>query len=90
MLSKEEIKSLRAQSHQLKPVVTVGVKGLTDAVLNEIEIALDYHELIKVKMVADRDSRAEIARNICTATQATLVNSIGQIGVFYRQNPEKR
>jgi RNA-binding protein len=43
-------KQLKMQAHDLKPVVIIGQAGLTDAVLTEIDIALDYHELIKVKI----------------------------------------
>lgn len=82
-------KKLRAEAHDLKPVVIIGQSGLTDAVLNEIEIALDYHELIKIKIRADRDERKQISELICTSTKAELIQNIGQIAVIYRLNPEK-
>ena len=82
-------KKLRAQAHNLKPVVTVGQAGLTDAVLAETEIALDCHELIKVKIRADRDQRIIISEKIGAATGATLIQMIGQIAVLYRHNPKK-
>ena len=47
---------LRSKAHNLKPVVTVGQHGLSDNVMAEIEIALAYHELVKIKISgADRD-----------------------------------
>ncbi|ESS71824.1 hypothetical protein MGMO_88c00360 [Methyloglobulus morosus KoM1] len=82
-------KKLKAQAHGLKPVVMVGQAGLTDAVLAETEIALNAHELIKVKIRAERDERNQISEKICTATNATLIQSIGQIAVIYRLNPNK-
>ena len=82
-------KKLKAQAHGLKPVITVGQAGLTDAVLAETEIALNTHELIKVKIRAERDERKQISENICTETGATLIQSIGQIAVIYRLNPKK-
>lgn len=82
-------KKLKAQAHGLKPVVMVGQAGLTDAVLAETEIALNAHELIKVKIRAERDERNQISEKICTGTNATLIQSIGQIAVIYRLNPNK-
>ena len=82
-------KKLKAQAHSLKPVIIVGQAGLTDAVLAETEVALNVHELIKVKIRADRDERALIGEKMCTATGAGLVQAIGQILVIYRENPKK-
>ena len=82
-------KKLKAQAHGLKPVIMVGQAGLTHAVLAETEIALDTHELIKVKIRAERDERNQISEKICTTTGAALIQSIGQIAVIYRLNPKK-
>jgi RNA-binding protein len=83
-------KKFRAQAHALKPVVMIGQAGLTAAVLAEIETALDSHELIKVRIRADdREIRKQIGMEICTATSAELIQTIGQILVIYRRNPNK-
>lgn len=83
-------KKFRAQAHTLKPVVMIGQAGLTDAVKAEIELALDSHELIKVRIRSgDRDVRKEIATGICAAAAAELIQTIGQIIVIYRRNPDK-
>jgi RNA-binding protein len=82
-------KKLKSEAHSLKPVVIIGQSGLTDAVLAEIELALDHHELLKVKIRAERDERKLISEKICTSTGAELIQSIGQIIVIYRLNPNK-
>jgi RNA-binding protein len=82
-------KKLRAEAHTLKPVVMIGQSGLTPAVLAEIELALDSHELIKVKIRAEREERKLISEKICTGTGAELIQTIGQIAVIYRLNPDK-
>ncbi|ANE54622.1 MULTISPECIES: ribosome assembly RNA-binding protein YhbY [Methylomonas] len=82
-------KKLKAQAHALNPVVIIGQAGLTEAVLKEINVALDAHELIKIKIRAERDERAVISEQICAETKAELIQSIGQIAVVYRQNPKK-
>lgn len=82
-------KKLRAQAHSLKPVIMIGQFGLTAAVLAEIELALSSHELIKVKIRAEREDRKQISEKICIDTGATLVQTIGQIAVIYKLNPDK-
>ena len=82
-------KKLRAEAHTLKPVVMVGQSGFTAAVIAEIEQALASHELIKVKIRAEREERKLISEKICTDTGAELIQTIGQIAVIYRLNPDK-
>lgn len=82
-------KKLKAQAHPLNPVVIIGQAGLTEAVIKEINAALDAHELIKVKIRAERDDRTTIREQICAETKAELVQSIGQVAVIYRLNPKK-
>jgi RNA-binding protein len=82
-------KELKAQAHSLNPVVMIGQSGLTDAVVKELERALDDHELIKVKIRAERDDRKLISAALCEQTGAELLQSIGQIIVIYRKNPNK-
>ncbi|WP_442499263.1 ribosome assembly RNA-binding protein YhbY [Methylobacter sp. sgz302048] len=82
-------KKLRAQAHSLKPVIMIGQSGLTAAVMAEIELALDSHELIKVRIRAEREDRKQISDRICMDTGAALIQTIGQIAVIYRVNPDK-
>jgi RNA-binding protein len=82
-------KRLKAQAHALKPVVMIGNAGLTPAVLAEIEIALDSHELIKIRIRAEKEIREQISTQLCLDTRAELVQKIGQISVVYRHNPKK-
>ena len=82
-------KQFKAQAHALSPVVIIGQAGLTDAVIKEINISLDAHELIKIKIRAERDERLTHTTAICNVTGAALVQSIGQVVVLYRKNPKK-
>ena len=79
-------KNLKAKAHGLKPEVIVGQAGLTGAVLAEIEIALNSHELIKIKIRAEKDKRMTITEEICNSVNAELIQKIGQIVVIYRKN----
>ncbi len=85
-----ERKKLRSQAHQRKPVVLIGQAGLTDAVLSEIELALDNHELIKIRIRSgDRAVRKAISTEICSTADAELIQTIGQISTIYRKNLTK-
>ena|SRR5689334_22006543 len=88
-LKPNQIRYLRGLAHALKPVIMTGNKGLTDAVLKEFGIALDHHELIKVKLGSDdRDERRAQIAELGERSGAELVQSIGRVACFYRQNPE--
>jgi len=88
-VNSEQKKQMKGQAHLLKPVIMIGQAGLTEAVLKELDAALDTHELIKIKIRAEREQRKSIKEKICTETKAELIQSIGQIIVIYRKKPEK-
>lgn len=67
----------------------IGQAGLTEAVNKEIELALNIHELIKIKMRVERDERKLMQQKICTETRSELIQSIGQVIVIYRKKLEK-
>lgn len=88
-LSQKQIRHLRSLAHHLKPVVWVGQHGLSENILEETRIALDAHELIKVKIAAEKAERIEIIGKITAATDSTLVQHIGQMAVLFRRNNDK-
>lgn len=86
-LSKKQLKFLRARCHALHPVIMLGQKGMTDELLNELDLALDHHELVKIRLsVDDREQRRELAGQICARTGAEAVQSIGKTLSVYRRN----
>ena len=89
-LSSSQRRYLRRLTHDINPVVRVGEKGLNDNVMVEIGQALDHHELIKIKLKADRETRKVLAQAIKDQFKAIEVHSIGQVSCFYRPNPEKQ
>ncbi len=89
-LNKKQRSHLKQQAHALKPVVMLGQHGLTDAVVNETEQALEAHELIKVRFNAgDRDTRAEFIEELARRTDAEVVQTIGRMAVLYRPPRER-
>lgn len=91
VLTSAQTRFLRGQAHDLKAMLQVGGKGLTDAVVAEVDLALEHHELIKVKVAADdRDARDAIIATLCEGTGAALVQRIGHTAVLYRPSRDKR
>ena len=85
-LSSDEKKHLRRLGHDLKPIVTIAAKGLSENVIAELERALEDHELIKVKLaVGDKDAKKQVIEQICQQLNATEVQSIGHIVLLLRR-----
>jgi putative YhbY family RNA-binding protein len=85
-----ERKALKARAHALDPIVHLGEKGLTEAVIAEIGRALAAHELIKVRAGGlDRDEREAAFAEICTRLAAQPVQHIGKVFVVYRRKPDE-
>ncbi len=90
-LSNKQKQHLKGLAHHLNPVVLMGANGLTEAVLAEIEIALNYHELIKVKVVSeDRETKLLIVDAIVRETGAEKVQVIGKTLVLYRPSEQRK
>jgi len=89
-LTSSQAKYLRGLAHGLNPVVFVGHKGVTPAVLDSVREALDTHELIKLKFIdfKDRRLKAGIAAEIETQTDSRLAGLIGHTAIFYRRHPD--
>ncbi len=88
-LTNSQLRHLRGLSHKLKPVVMVADKGLSENVLSEIETALEHHELVKIKLRSDRETRGEWIDEITRRFAAERVHTIGQVACFFRRNPKK-
>lgn len=89
-LSEKQKKYLRGLAHGRDPIVLIGQGGHSPAVTSELDIALGAHELVKVRArVGDRDQRDAILDTLAQQTSSTLVQRIGNVGVFYRRHKEK-
>ena len=88
-LTPSQKRHLRGLAHALKPVILVGSKGVSDAVVSEFQQALEHHELIKVRLSGEgRDVRAGQIERLARAGDAELIQSIGKVATFYRRNDE--
>ena len=93
-LTGSQRKYLRGLAHHLNPGAFVGAKGVTQALVEEIETALDGAELIKIKFVdhKDKETKVGLLDEISRRTHAGVAGMVGHVAVLYRPhgNPEKR
>jgi RNA-binding protein len=82
-------KYLRGLAHSMKPVIQIGKRGITDALMKQIDEALTDHELIKIKFNEFKEEKKDLSDRIGDDTGSELVGMIGNIAIFYRENPEK-
>lgn len=90
-LSNKQKQYLKGLAHSLKPVVQLGANGLTEGVLAEIEVALNHHELIKVKVPSDdREEKALIMDAIIRETRAAKLQVIGHVMIMFRPTDDRK
>ncbi len=89
-LNPVERRALRATAHHLNPTVAISQNGLTAGVLKEIDLSLNAHGLIKVKLHGiERDDRAVLLAEICAQLDCAPVQQIGNILILWRPKPEE-
>ena len=81
---------LRGLAHSLKPVVFVGQKGFSPALVKAMAEALDRHELVKVKFIEgkEKEKKQAVVRQIEAAADCESVGVVGHMAIFYRQHPD--
>lgn len=85
MLTTKQRKFLRAQAHPLNAILQVGKLGVSPALLEQVSLALEANELIKISILQNCDQdRHEVAEQLATGTGADLVQLIGKVVVLYR------
>jgi len=90
-LSNKQKQFLKGLAHPLKPVVQLGSNGLTEGVVAEIDNALNFHELIKVKVPTDsREEKTLIMDAIVRETKSEKLQVIGHTLILYRPTEERK
>ena len=80
----------RAEAHHLDPVVLIGGDGLTEAVQKEIDLALNSHGLIKIRVFSDdRAHREAIYAKLADELNAAPIQHIGKLLVLWRPKAAK-
>ncbi|NLC35943.1 MAG: YhbY family RNA-binding protein [Alcaligenaceae bacterium] len=88
-ITSPERRALRAAAHPLRPVVLIGDRGLTESVLKEIDLNLNAHQLIKVRVAGDdRQARVDMLETICEELSCAEVHHLGKTLIIYRPDPD--
>lgn len=89
VMNAKERQHLKGEAHQLNPVVLMGAEGLTEAVVKEVDRALNAHGLIKIRAPGDdREERETLFAELADRLSAARVQAIGKILVLYRPLPD--
>lgn len=80
---------LRAMANEYQPIIYIGKEGVTEALMQDADAALEARELVKgsIGRNAEVDLRTAVAE-LCQALQAEPVQVIGRKFVIFR--PSKK
>jgi len=87
-VDKMDIIKLRSKAKTLEPIIRIGKKGLTEAIIEEIKKLLKKRKLIKVKMlksVLENKDKKEVIKELVNKTNAVLIEAVGFIVVLARK-----
>jgi len=87
-LNYSQKRKLRALAHDLRPVIQVGKKGLTEELTAAVDAALGDHELIKMKFIGFKEEKREIIDEIAEKISCAVVDVIGHVAILYRPHPD--
>ncbi|MEG0373141.1 ribosome assembly RNA-binding protein YhbY [Enterococcus viikkiensis] len=82
---------LRSQAHHLQPIFQIGKNGLNEAVIVQINEALEKRELIKVNLLQNTDEVAEEVAHVLEAKiNCEIVQIIGRVLVLYKASSKEK
>ena len=88
-LTGKQKRTLRALGHHLQVVVHVGKAGVTKGLVASTAQALKTHELIKVKLEAEKEDRAEALDALAKQTGAQVAQALGKTALLFKQRKNK-
>ena len=89
-LTSKQRAHLKAIAHDKKPVILLGHKGITDAVIKETHAALLAHELVKVRLTGEEKEALDAeAAQLQARTGAELSSRLGKVATLYKRHPDE-
>ena len=89
MISTKDRAKLKGLSQKLEPLFQIGKNGVTETVVEQVSIALDSHELVKLNVLKNCDFTKEIINDLAARLNADPVLAIGNKIVLYRMSDKK-
>ena len=90
MISTKDRSKLKGLAQKIEPVLQIGKNGVTDNVIEQISVALDARELIKINVLKNSDENAKtVVNTLAEKLNAEAVAAIGNKIVLYRYSDKK-
>ncbi len=90
MLNGKRRSYLRGKANRLDPIVHIGKDGINQGVIDQLDEALENHELIKGRVLNNSlEETKEAARELAESSGAEVVQVIGNVFVLFRRNEEE-
>ena len=90
MITSKERAQLRAMANPIDTIGQVGKDGVTDAVVESMNLALTARQLVKYRVLENSMLTArEAANELADRCKADVVQVIGTRFVLYKADPEK-
>ena len=89
-LTGKQKRHLRALGHHLQPLVQLGKSGVTDGFVSALDVALEQHELVKVRVGTECPIGAkEAAKEVAPHLRAAVAQTLGRTFLVYRRHPRE-
>lgn len=89
MLTGKQKRHLRALGHKLKALIQIGKKEIEEGLITETSAALEYHELVKVKLLEScLLDKHEAAEQLAIRCGAEIAQVLGRTFLLYRPAKE--
>jgi len=87
MLTGKQRSYLKSLAHHEKPITQIGKGGISDAFVEQLDLALEARELVKISVLETSllDAK-ETANELCEKLHAEFVQAIGNRFVLFRQS----
>ncbi|MDR3215781.1 MAG: ribosome assembly RNA-binding protein YhbY [Bacilli bacterium] len=87
MLNKIQIQNLKKRAHHLKPIFQIGKNGLSEDQIDNISIALENRELIKISILQNfSGDKEELIFELVRLTNSELIQKIGRTIIIYKES----
>lgn len=90
ILTGKQKRYLRSLAVNVKADVIIGKDGVSSNLVESLDLALDAHELVKVKVLETCNIELnELALDLASVTNSEIVQKIGRVLVFYRRSEDE-
>ncbi len=91
MITSKQRSYLKSLANNLNPSLQIGKTGLTESIIDELEVQLEHKELVKISVLENSPVLVgEIIDEILEKTKADFVQSIGSKLIIYRESKDHK